>query len=166
MKSLAENRTAVVCSGLVPRGAHDGNCYGVISDGGKQTTATHVALKLAGREVPAGLFALHRCDNPFCVNADHLFVGSLKENTEDAIAKGRHKPWGGIKHSKAGEKNGRAILTEASVAEIRRMYSINMGKKYVKRGIREALSAQFNISTIVVNDIIAGRSWGRSKDIA
>jgi hypothetical protein len=137
-----------------------GNSYGVIRDEGKQTTATHVAFKLAGKEVPAGKFALHRCDNPYCVNVGHLFVGTKKENTADAIAKGRHKAWGQIRYSKAGEKNGRALLTEANVAEIRKIYFANMGKKYVKRGTREALSIRFGVSTNVITKVISGRTWG------
>jgi hypothetical protein len=64
--------------------------YGKILDGDKLENATHVALKLAGRTIPAGADVLHRCDNPYCVNVDHLFIGDAKANVADMMAKGRH----------------------------------------------------------------------------
>jgi hypothetical protein len=51
--------------------------------------ASHVALELAGRPLPKGLLALHHCDNPYCVNADHLFAGTQKDNIADMMSKGR-----------------------------------------------------------------------------
>lgn len=59
---------------------------------GQLRCASHIALELAGRPLPAGLFACHKCDNPPCVNPDHLFPGTQVDNIQDAKRKGRHSP--------------------------------------------------------------------------
>jgi hypothetical protein len=73
-------------------GALSGAGRAQIASGGSAVLASHVAMQLAGKPVPAGLFALHRCDNPACVNPDHMFVGGQLENMQDCAAKGRNKP--------------------------------------------------------------------------
>lgn len=56
------------------------------------TTAHRVAWVLKFGDLPAGALVLHRCDNPSCVNAEHLFIGSARSNTADMVQKRRH-PW-------------------------------------------------------------------------
>lgn len=54
------------------------------------TRATHIAWELENAlPFPRGMFACHHCDNPPCVNPDHLFVGTAKDNAMDAKRKGR-----------------------------------------------------------------------------
>lgn len=72
-----------------------------------------IAWELANdRAVPAGLWVLHRCDNPPCVRPDHLFLGTPKSNVDDMAAKGRTR----VRH---GSDRPQARLSEADVTAIR-----------------------------------------------
>lgn len=63
--------------------------YGRIGVGPRIELATHMALQLAGRPVPKGMFACHHCDVPACINPDHLYVGTRQQNINDMVARGR-----------------------------------------------------------------------------
>lgn len=88
--------------------------YGQIWIDGKMKLAHRTAYELYVGPIPDDLLALHKCDNPTCVNPDHLFLGTQADNMLDKVEKGRlsdHK----------GEQNGYSKLTDDDVAEIRSM---------------------------------------------
>lgn len=64
--------------------------YGTFSIKNIQYLSHRVSLKISKNVVFNGLLALHKCDNPSCVNPDHLFLGTDKDNMIDKTNKGRH----------------------------------------------------------------------------
>lgn len=65
--------------------------YGTLEWRGRKWKAHRVAYTLAKGEIPDGLEVLHSCDNPPCVNPEHLRVGSQSDNMRDAFGRGRKR---------------------------------------------------------------------------
>ena len=69
--------------------------YGVFSEG-KDIRAHRRAWEAFYGPIPTGMHVLHHCDNPPCVNVNHLFLGTDADNNADMMAKGRYRkpiPW-------------------------------------------------------------------------
>lgn len=75
------------------------NGYGQFSCGNGKTILAHrFAFQLWRGDIPKGFLVLHKCDNKFCVNPNHLFVGTEKDNIDDAAQKKRLR-FGEIHHN-------------------------------------------------------------------
>ncbi len=71
-------------------GHKDKNGYGRLTYAKKDLRAHRFSYEIHNIEsIPKGMSVLHSCDNPSCVNPDHLSIGTNYENTQDCIAKGR-----------------------------------------------------------------------------
>ena len=89
---------------------------------------------------------LHICDNPPCVNPAHLRKGTMQDNVDDMIAKGRM-----IVADHRGERNGRAVLTENDVKEVVKLTLAGHS--------RGAIAKHFGVSRPVISDIVCGNHW-------
>jgi hypothetical protein len=118
--------------------------YGTIGHGGRSHGAHRASYETFKGPIPAGLLVCHRCDNPSCVNPDHLFLGTVRDNAQDMIAKGR-------KPRMAGSSAPGALLHEDQIPIIRHLIAEG-------RGNRE-IGDQFGVTPDVINAIRAGRSW-------
>lgn len=97
----------------------DKHGYSQVYWNGERARLSHrVAYRLAYGDIPEGLFVCHSCDNPRCVNPAHLFLGTHRDNTLDAVAKGRYKINARPQH---GELNSNVKVSEEMVLEIRRL---------------------------------------------
>lgn len=122
---------------------HVANRYGVTWFNMKNKRAHRASWELANNcEIPQGMSVLHKCDNPLCVNPDHLSLGSHIQNMQDMVSKSRNPKM---------EKSGRAKLTATQVKEIR--------ERYAKGEKPTPLSIEFGVSQENVSNIVARRSW-------
>lgn len=85
-------RTKEVGECLVWCGAKNTRGYGFISLGTRIIRVHRLIWQLANGSIPIGMNVLHKCDNPSCVKLDHLFLGTCRDNTRDAMLKGRFRP--------------------------------------------------------------------------
>jgi hypothetical protein len=126
------------------------NGYGVIGFNGKAYKAHRVSYFIEHGRIDNDRFVLHRCDVRSCVNPAHLFLGTPKDNSQDAVRKGRNTRL-------YGEDNGKAKLTRAEVFTIRRI---------CKRGgvYQKTVAKQFGISEATVSYIVNGGRWQKFTD--
>ena len=109
---------------------------------GTNARAHRVAYTLAHGPIPDDFCVCHRCDNPRCVNPEHLFLGTNAENQADKVAKLRHSH---------GEAHGAARLCLADIAEIHRL-AASGGKQTV-------IATQFDVSRAVIHGVLTNRIW-------
>lgn len=118
--------------------------YGVLYRLRKELLAHRISYEIFNGEIPTGLLICHKCDNRSCVNPDHLFAGTQKDNIQDSLSKGRML-------GPRGTKNGANKLTESQIIEIRTMRT--SGATLV------AIAGKFGISFQHVGAICSGFKW-------
>jgi hypothetical protein len=124
------------------------NQQGYANSGKGRVHRLVLAAKL-GRPIKTGLHALHECDNPCCVNPDHLWEGTFSDNMKDMALKKRH-------FYPSGESNPSSKLTTEQVIAIRNR--ANRGEK------QRRLAREYGISRTLVRLIKRGTAWAHLQE--
>ena len=135
----------------------DSGCYDVVSHKpndygypritvGREIRGTHrFVWEECYGPIPEGMLVCHRCDNPRCINPEHLFLGTIEENNRDRDNKGRQA---------SGERQSKSKLTYRDVVTIRDRCS----RGHSKNGIH-GLAAEFGVTDATIAAVVNRRTW-------
>ncbi|MFO1080832.1 MAG: HNH endonuclease signature motif containing protein [Reyranellaceae bacterium] len=141
MRALSARDRATSCVEWL--GAKSNGGYGSFSLNGRRVGAHRAAFEIAYGPIPDGLDVCHRCDNPSCINPDHLFAGTRRENVLDMHAKGRQR------HA-CGDDHPSAKLSWTKVASIRS-----------DTRTHRAIAADYGVAHTVIGRIKRQEMWKR-----
>jgi HNH endonuclease len=136
---------------LIWNGSRNSKGYGSLRFGpvpGVLWKAHRLSWVLHKWPIPQDLQVLHRCDNPPCLNHEHLFLGTNDDNRIDSVIKGRtnrHLPWA------CGERSASAKLTWPQVRTIRARAAA--GDSDI------VIASEFGVSPGNINFIRRGLTW-------
>jgi hypothetical protein len=109
--------------------------YGTLKCWGKVSKAHRVSWELHNGPIPDDLFVCHKCDNPPCVNPEHLFLGTNKDNCDDRDRKGRVN----------------TVLTAEQVLEIRSLCEHGM--------LQRVVAARYGVQQSLISLIVNRKIW-------
>lgn len=141
-----EKRTERVGECLVWKGSRSRKGYGrVYIDGTRRKWPAHrVMFERENGPIPNGMFVCHSCDNPPCINPDHLFLGDACDNMRDASRKGRLT-------GPRGERAPAAKLKTDQVLTIR--------ARWAGGEPRKVLAAEYGVDHRTIWRIVKRRAW-------
>ncbi len=130
-----------IWNGATYEGGYGKIGIGSTKDGTRGLEGAHrIGWMLENGDIPDGLFVCHRCDNPPCVRADHLFLGTCADNLADCYDKGR-------------SVNRHTRLTIEDVKTIRELS---------KQEQQKVIAERYGLDRSVVSRIINMHSWKRA----
>ena len=138
-------------------GAVDKDGYVWCRENGERRAHRAALVRKLGRPIRHGYMALHTCDNPPCVEPEHLYEGTRDDNDRDArerhrnVLKGARGDANGMRtHAglSRGSLNGHAKLNEAAIEEIRH-----------SNEVQQILADRFGVSRPTISNIKNGKTW-------
>ena len=128
---------------------HNGYGHTIIgsrTDGTRKAISTHrLSYMVFKGEIPDGYEVCHKCDNPCCINPEHLFVGTRQDNIDDRERKHRNVV-------KIGEEQPLSKLTKKIVKDIR------WERAYKKTPFRE-IARRYGVNKKTIQNAVSGKTW-------
>ena len=119
--------------------------YGRFCLKGLTENAHRIAWVIEYGDIPSGLLVLHKCDNPPCVNPEHLFLGTPADNVKDCVQKERRSP-------QDGNRNNSAKLRASDIAIVLQLYHLyGFSVKFLRN--------YYKTSDSNIRFIIQGTTW-------
>ena len=131
-------------------GYRNGGGYGFREVGGRMWLMHRAMWTVTNGPIPVGMYCLHRCDNPSCVNVDHLYLGTARDNFDDAVRRGRHigrVPDWGVRKKRLRK------LSDETVRAIR-----------CAEGTQQQIADRFGCSRSYVSEIRSGKRKSLVED--
>lgn len=144
LRWIARQCLETTCGCLEWQGYREKDGYGEIRYQEKMWKAHRLIWNLTYGTIPLALHVLHHCDNPRCLNPEHLFLGTHSDNMADKTLKGRQA-------NMRGNRNPSAILNQNDIPKIRQHHSA--GETYI------TIAKRFGVCPSTVGQIIRREKW-------
>ena len=145
---LAKSHVNPITGCRIWEGSKDANGYGAIHLYDQYLAIHRVAYEIWVSPIPEGKILMHKCDNPSCIEPQHLKIGTTKDNNKDRSLKGRT-------NRSYGEDNPYSKLTEEAVYEIKTLFKQGITSKES----RKKLAEKYRVTPECIYAVQMERTW-------
>ena len=151
------DKVAVADNGCWEWQGYKSRQYGAFYIHGKDTRAHRWSYQHHVGEIPDRMCVCHKCDNPICVNPDHLFLGTQRDNMNDMVAKGRQGKGEKNRHNKLSERD--AVLAKLLL----KRHPPSRVSSQAGYGVCRFLARWFGVTNTAISKINVGKRWRHIK---
>lgn len=123
--------------------------YGVIRADNKRYLAHRLSYKVYNGKLDDKLLVLHKCDVPACINPDHLYMGTYKNNMEDCVRRGRFA---------SRDRKPNAKLKSTDIQTIKNLY-------FAEKLTHKEIAHVYKVSIRLIGDVVNEKRWSNKCQV-